>query len=174
MEFKGNCKRKCFGKDIVNSAFTRLRYEMDTISALMALCKGESTGFTLTMPSNVELWCFVWCKPSNVLNKQASPVAGDLRRNYPPLRHSIRMFYGDTVRLKSNQDFHTSPFVDLTELMRFKHILRCIFQISNQMNFHFVDSAFLLFHMKGEPWNLILRRFNFRWFYRVVATQNAP
>ena len=42
------------------------RHQMETFSALLALCAGNSPGtgeFPSQKASDVELWCFLWCVP---------------------------------------------------------------------------------------------------------------
>ena len=43
-------------------------YEIETLSSLPALCEGNpppvTSGFPSQKATNVELWCFLWCQPS--------------------------------------------------------------------------------------------------------------
>ena len=45
------------------------RHEMETFSALLALCEGEPPG-TVTNASDAELWCFFHLRPNKRLRKQ--------------------------------------------------------------------------------------------------------
>ena len=49
---------------------SRWRHQMETFSALLALCEGESTGgFPLTKASDAELWCFRWSEPEQMVEQ---------------------------------------------------------------------------------------------------------
>ena len=53
---------------------SRWRYDMETFSALLALCAGNSqvTGkFPFTKASDAKLWCFLWSAPVQTLSKQS-------------------------------------------------------------------------------------------------------
>ena len=48
-----------FGNVLQAVTFSWWRHQMETFSALLALCAGNTPG-TVTRASNAELWCFLW------------------------------------------------------------------------------------------------------------------
>ena len=72
-----------FGSQCVKSVQSWWRHQMETFSALLALCAGNSlvTGeFPSQRASDAELWCFLWSAPC-INGWVNNHEAGDLRRH---------------------------------------------------------------------------------------------
>ena len=64
--------------------FTWWRHQMETFSALLALCEGNPpvTGGLPLRASNVGLWCFLWSAPEQTVRQtKIETLAGDLGRH---------------------------------------------------------------------------------------------
>ena len=55
---------------LVRYAFSWWRHQVETFSALLAICAGNSPVHGESPASDTELWCFLWCAPNKQLNKQ--------------------------------------------------------------------------------------------------------
>ena len=78
------------------------RHQMETVSALLALCAGNDRWIPLTKASDAELWCFLWSAPwiNGWLNNRE---AGDLRRHSRSIwRHcNEKSPYQQPLRIKN-------------------------------------------------------------------------
>ena len=89
------------------------RHQMDTFSALLALCAGESTDHrwvTLTKGQWYRPRCFLWCEPIQTLHN--SRVASDLRRQGHGITYIERCHYFGTQHHIASQ-LIKSPHVSL-------------------------------------------------------------
>ena len=95
MNFVFSCVTSCYNKQCYMEVclyFTWWCHQMETFSALLALCVGEFTGnrwIPRTKASDAELWCFLW-SASEKNGWANNRDAGDLRRH--------RAHYNVTVR----------------------------------------------------------------------------
>ena len=110
----------------------RWRHRMETFSALLAICAGNSPVTGEFPAQRPELWCFLWSAPEN--GWVNNPEAGDLRNNHAHYDVTVMglgqwclrrvcwrlatewlQLWGCCISLETEQEGH-GPFYDVFEI----------------------------------------------------------